>query len=325
MIILIFKFQIKHSITSTASSFLYQPILLFLFLMCLFSRFSNAAGDLPTLFSNSGGITNTRHNLTQNPIGSGSTMMDRSRNNYNEVCVYCHTPHGANTKVAAPLWNRTASAGPYKTYEQGKSSTFSGTVSSPGNNSITCLSCHDGTLGVDSIINMPGSGKYSEAQESSQSNSFLNDNWDNTSGIDANLHVGLNAETTGDGCLACHDVDAGLVAGDGATDFTAMALGTDLTNDHPVGVLFPVAEQGNNFNTLTFTKDGIGAYDNDLSGNITKGDIRVYDTGQDLEVECASCHDPHGVPSLGPGSVNFPSFLRVSNSESKVCLTCHNK
>ena len=42
--------------------------------------------------------------------------MDTQRNNYGEVCVYCHTPHGANRTLAAPLWNRTNVATTYQTY-----------------------------------------------------------------------------------------------------------------------------------------------------------------------------------------------------------------
>ena len=55
-----------------------------------------AAGDVPTKFTNRDSIRNTRHNMTQ---GTMSTAMDPYRNNYGEVCVYCHTPHGANEAV----------------------------------------------------------------------------------------------------------------------------------------------------------------------------------------------------------------------------------
>ena len=134
---------------------------IFFMLICINKTYAD--GEIETQFTNTGGIINTRHNLTQSTMQSGgSTFMDRSRNNYGEVCVYCHTPHGANTKVAAPLWNRTANNTVYTTYDQGLSQTFTGSVSNPGVNSITCLSCHDGTLGVDSIVNMPGSGNYTQ-------------------------------------------------------------------------------------------------------------------------------------------------------------------
>jgi hypothetical protein len=42
-------------------------------------------------------------------------------------------------------------------------------------------------------------------------------------------------------------------------------------------------------------------------------------------MECASYHDPHGVPSNGVGTVNNKAFMRVSNTGSALCLTCHVK
>ena len=38
---------------------------------------------------------------------------------------------------------------------------------------------------------------------------------------------------------------------------------------------------------------------------------------QGQEVECGSCHNPH--------NTSFPPFLRVSNSGSNLCKTCHIK
>jgi len=278
---------------------------------------AHAGDDLPTKFSNQGGIINTRHNLTQNSdTGNIGGTMDPYRNNYGEVCVYCHTPHGANEQVEAPLWNRTLSSASYTTYDQLGSSTITSTITAPGPSSVTCLSCHDGTLAVDSIVNMPGSGNYSAAQKTSQSNTFLN-SWTND-GNDATQHLGLNQS----GCLDCHSPDGGA-AGAFATDFTAFAIGTDLTNDHPVGILFPGVNE--NFNAPDFSNPSMAAYDSDFNGKISKGDIRFYDSGEGYEVECASCHDPHGVPSAGQGSIIYPTFLRINNEGSTVCLTCHNK
>ncbi len=59
----------------------------------------------------------------------------------------------------------------------------------------------------------------------------------------------------------------------------------------------------------------------DGDSNMEKQEVRVYDG----KVECASCHDPHGVPSGGAGSTFKPTFLRVANTGSALCLTCHTK
>ncbi|MEH6470464.1 MAG: hypothetical protein V7752_04370 [Halopseudomonas sp.] len=276
-----------------------------------------SAGDLPTKFSNFGSISNTRHNLSQSTIGGGSVVMDPYRNDYGAVCVYCHTPHGGNTQIEAPLWNRTFNDNTYVTYDTLRTSSITSPITQPGVNSLTCLSCHDGTLAVDSILNMPGSGRYSPS-ETSQNNDFLN-GWSNPSGADVGVHMGLNKTE----CLTCHA--PGTEAGATATDFTAFALGTDLTNDHPIGILLPVNRVGDDFNDPAASSPGLRYYDNDGDERADKDEIRFYDTGEGPEVECASCHDPHGVESLGSGSQFNPTFLRVSNNASAVCQTCHNK
>jgi predicted CXXCH cytochrome family protein len=75
--------------------------------------------------------------------------------NYNEVCVYCHTPHGGQIQNA-PLWNRTFGTGPYQMYNNAYSSTIDMTVAAtPQGVSLACLSCHDGSIGLDVIINRP--------------------------------------------------------------------------------------------------------------------------------------------------------------------------
>jgi mono/diheme cytochrome c family protein len=286
-----------------------------------------AAGDLPTKFSNRGSIGNTRHNLTQRQTsgdGPSGQNMDPYRNDYGEVCVYCHTPHGANANVTLPLWNRTIKATTYTTYASLGTTSLTQTVTQPGPNSLACLSCHDGQVAVDSIINMPGSGGYSAGQATAQNNAFLNA-WNNTRGADATVHVGLNAVSEGDGCLACHSSGAGIVSGAGATDFRIFAIGTDLRNDHPVGVKFPATGPGIDFNPPGPVRSGVRWFDTNGNGAPDTREVRLYDSGDGFEVECASCHDPHGVPSGGAGSPFNPSFLRVANTGSALCLTCHTK
>lgn len=285
---------------------------------------AQADTDLSTKFSNQGTIGNTRHNLTQRQVSGGGPTgqtMDSYRNDYEEVCVYCHTPHGANRTVNAPLWNRTMRANTYQTYDLLGSASITQPITQPGINSLTCLSCHDGTTAVDSVINMPGSGRYNPAQETSENLGFLNAEWNNRRGPDATVHMRL-ADT---GCLSCHSADAGPV-GANATDFTAFAIGTDLRNDHPVGIRFPTnAGVGTDFKDPTRREARLAYFDTNGNARADAGEIRLYNTGEGYEVECASCHDPHGVPSAGLGSVFNATFLRVSNAGSGVCLSCHTK
>ncbi|MBI4584467.1 MAG: hypothetical protein HY717_10640 [Planctomycetes bacterium] len=64
-----------------------------------------------------------------------------------EVCVFCHTPHGSGG--VRPLWNRSLPAGPYLIYQ---STSLKATVGQPTGASKLCLSCHDGTIALGSVL-----------------------------------------------------------------------------------------------------------------------------------------------------------------------------
>ncbi|MCK9374225.1 MAG: cytochrome c3 family protein [Sulfuricurvum sp.] len=106
------------------------------------------------------GITGTAHDL------SGKNF-DGTMNN--EKCSFCHTPHAANTGVytAGVLWNKGApSQTSFKMYGASTPNTAgitmagTTTLGTVGPASALCLSCHDGISGVNSIVNLPGSGGY---------------------------------------------------------------------------------------------------------------------------------------------------------------------
>lgn len=292
-------------------------------MLCLLTAWFSAStalaeNDVPTKFSNTDSIVNTRHNMTQSTESSnnGGTM-NPFRNRYGEVCVYCHTPHAANASVAAPLWNRKIVATTYTVYN---SATLNQTVSQPGAASLACLSCHDGQQAIDAIINMPGSSQY------------YSDTPEPTSWAPGIVGLPTSYKSTQHRtlvqCMACHAPDGGPVGlGLGlATDFTAFYIGTDLTNDHPVGVPFPTDNGGDTgWKTPGGTKGAAKFFDDNGNGHLDKTDIRLYGSSNGPSVECASCHDPHGVPSGGAGTTFINTFLRKSNEGSMVCLTCHDK
>ncbi|MFH1873352.1 MAG: cytochrome c3 family protein [Pseudomonadota bacterium] len=271
---------------------------------------SSADGDLTSKFSNQGTIRNTRHNLTQRQASGGPSgvNMDPYRNDYAEICVYCHTPHAANTNVGAPLWNRAILNTTYTVYS---SNSMSQTASQPGAASLVCLSCHDGQQAVDAIMNMPGSGRYSSTPNAA----FLN-TWSNPSGTGPFAHLGLKQGE----CLACHASNAGFL-GAGAADFTVAAITTDLRDDHPVGVKYPATNgTGTDWKTPGGSVTGAMFFDDDADNRMDKGEIRLYGSGADASVECGSCHDPHGVTN---GSLFNATFLR--KPRATVCLSCHTK
>ena len=305
-----------------------RPLTAFVLTICTAMPAGHAiAQEAPTKAPNVGGVINTRHNMTQSFLGVGANWMSLSRNDYGEVCVYCHTPHGANRTVSAPLWNRTMRSTTYTTYDQLNTSTLTQPVTQPGINSLTCLSCHDGQTAIDSVINMPGSGRYDAAQETTQNNAFL-DTWPGGPGSSAfgghgTLDNSPGAMSQFGACQSCHSVDGDQHDPSTMAPFDVFYISTDLRDDHPVGVLYP--NTNSDFNDSAIVDGSVRVFDTNGNARADASEIRLYDTGDGYEVECASCHDPHGVPSGGAGSTINPTFLRITNAGSAVCLTCHIK
>jgi predicted CXXCH cytochrome family protein len=250
------------------------------------------------------GIAATKHNL-----GSTGTGVNKFSGTA-EICVFCHTPHGADTTAAVPLWNRTLTGTTYTTYDSLGTSTLDGKVAAVGSVSIACLSCHDGTQAMNTVINAPGSGAAGDAA------------WRAGAWSGANQTAGK---------------------------ITSIAnLGTDLTNDHPVGIQYGgggyslSAKTGNGLNASGTTDPDFKPAATALIGSTQvwwvdtgttgvgsrqKSDMMLYtrsaaagytsQTTDEPFVECASCHDPH--------TNDNPTFLRISNAGSAVCLSCHVK
>ena len=66
-----------------------------------------------------------------------------------EICDACHTPHNSDTSVnLAPLWNHEITSLTYTVYS---SATLDATVGQPDGISLLCLSCHDGSVALDSF------------------------------------------------------------------------------------------------------------------------------------------------------------------------------
>jgi len=94
------------------------------------------------------GITYTIHNL------SASQAEITWRSDETQVCIFCHTPHSGS--LDGPLWNRDS---PTTAYTHYNSASLSAAVKSLGENravskeSLLCLSCHDGSIAVNSLLN----------------------------------------------------------------------------------------------------------------------------------------------------------------------------
>ncbi len=64
-----------------------------------------------------------------------------------QTCGICHTPHSSSSTIA-PLWNHTLSSATYTIYS---SPSLNASVGQPSASSKACLSCHDGTVALDSL------------------------------------------------------------------------------------------------------------------------------------------------------------------------------
>lgn len=94
-------------------------------------------------------IVGSKHDFSS---GGLSTYKGAAANDGGQVCIYCHTPH--NAKTNQPLWNHTTSS--VASYTLYGSSTLNATTAQPGSVSKLCLSCHDGTVAIDSFGTFAG-------------------------------------------------------------------------------------------------------------------------------------------------------------------------
>ncbi len=180
----------------------------------------------------------------------------------NQICLPCHTPHNAIVRdstgavLSGPLWNHTLSTATYTLYLDQSGAGVTGKVDT---NSILCLSCHDGTVAVDSF----GGGQ-------------------------------------------------------GVQQLTGGLIGTDLSDDHPIGeyAIWPTPNPSYMVDPALRDAQHIMA-------------LRPMADGR-LSVGCTSCHEPHN-------RKNTDHMLWVQNSGtattvdgrtvsgSALCLNCHKK
>ncbi|RME59324.1 MAG: hypothetical protein D6790_10765 [Caldilineae bacterium] len=147
-------------------------------------------------------VAETYHNLQVPAQVTNSDMFGLIRD-YGEVCVYCHTPHGGSTERV--LWNRPLPSGPYRMYDEPLDMLAD---PQPTGNSLACLSCHDGTIGLDEIVNLPN-------------------------GYDG---PGPSA-TSIEECDGCHSGGSPP----GGHDFEGVWFDTDLRKQHPISLLYDPA------------------------------------------------------------------------------------
>ena len=144
------------------------------------------------------------HDLT-----SGSAVRNTNTTINGQTCIFCHVSHGgANGK---PMWNRGAPSG--ATYQLYTSSTSDATTTGAqiaGSISGLCMSCHDGTMAMDVLLNV--------------------------NGLPLTSTVSFTKQGTAKSTYTSVGTGASNLMGGGLP-----FLGTDLRNDHPVSIIYETA------------------------------------------------------------------------------------
>jgi hypothetical protein len=130
-------------------------------------------------------------------------------------------------------------------------------------------------------------------------------------------------------CLSCHDGTVAIMAYGGATGGMTMidasgagsmsVIGTDLSNDHPIGFVYDAALVAKDPTKLkpTSTSVTIG------SSSTRTGTIASMLLDGGLKMECSSCHDVHNKFTVATSSGR--GLVKVSTGGSTLCVTCHIK
>jgi hypothetical protein len=169
-----------------------------LLIVCLFAAITALVTVQPVGAAKISDIRNTKHNLSVNGPGTVKATSET------QICVFCHTPHGAENIPKAPLWNRKLSTATYTTYTSSSIDVDATELAaSPGGSSKLCLSCHDGTMALGSV-------------------NVLNGN--------VNPTIALSGTAAG-----------AMPAASGATTGFTRNLGVNLTNDHPISFTYDTA------------------------------------------------------------------------------------
>lgn len=202
------------------------------------------------------GVSNTVHNMSiSGPVDPDwGVPGPYVTTNEEGVCIFCHTPHGGS--LTGPLWNHSNVAVGFTHYNSASMGVSLGSINrAPNEETLLCMSCHDGTVSVYSLHNY--------------NNSLVGELQNENSGIVSNTATKIVYKFV-------NNARIGQASG-------------DLSDDHPVSFSYdnvknssPLYAAGGS--RQTYLKDVV------LAENGGMG-VRFFSPGN--RVECSTCHDPH--------------------------------
>ncbi len=225
-------------------------------------------------------IVDTPHNLS----AGGPGILHASTEE--QICIFCHTPH--NASPIQPLWNRYLPVAAYSVYS---SNSLDAKPGQPTGSSKMCLSCHDGTIAVGSVISQdqiiqmaggittlpPGASNLGTDLADDHPISFSYDSLlvskdphlIDPAGLPSDVHLDVNRELQ---CTTCHNA-----------------------HDNSFGEFLVLS--------------------NDNSA-LCRTCHQITNTTIVEHQDCRSCHQTHSAPS-GP-------YLLKGDRITSSCLTCHD-
>ncbi len=249
-------------------------------------------------------VVNSLHNLSASGPGEVRAVSEA------EICIFCHTPH--HSQPSSPLWNRDEAGYTYTLYH---SSTVQAAPGQPDGSSILCLSCHDGTTALGSVLSRSATIGFTggittiPAGSSNMSTDLADDH-----PISFEYNTGL---ASADGqlrdpsallppvalergkvqCTSCHDPHRDLTGGFLVVTRQYSEL---CTSCHDRNFWMASSHQ---LSTATWNGNGTDPWPRSDYQNVT-------------ENGCENCHNPH----------HAGNKLRLMNdlAEENNCLPCHN-
>ncbi len=233
------------------------------------------------------GVANTAHNLSSQ---DGGTLDYYVSDNEDEICIFCHTPHGGS--LDGPLWNRSSPDNTSFTHYTTATldSISAGATRVLSDESLICMSCHDGAMAINHVLNPS-----------------------NRTGTQPTIGGMTDVQIV---------TLPGTIGGAIGKSLQDEYATTDLTDDHPISFSYD--------DVLTFYgSSGKTGQLHNVAAAIGSG-VRFYGEKNRVECgSCHDPHVNYdsGIPDGNDPTANedYRPFLITPNIGSALCLACHNK